>query len=100
MIEQSIMSVDASSPAEECRSPELTVMESKVLYLLWQGYKPRRVAEELGIGIAAVRSHEHNLHKKFGVCSNEALIEKAVALGYVSEDKLIIKVMEKYINNC
>jgi DNA-binding CsgD family transcriptional regulator len=82
-----LSSVDQS--ARSGRSPEkasapLTQREREVLSSISLGLQNKKIAEELGISLATVRNHVHNILEKLGVHSKLEAVSLAYQQGWVS----------------
>lgn len=65
--------------AEVAESASLSSREQEIMALLSQGKSVNSIAEELGISVNTVRTHNKNLYKKLGVHTKGDLLELLVS---------------------
>ena len=58
---------------EECRPTSLTVRQREIAALVAEGLINKQIARQLGIRVTTVKSHVHDLMRKFQVTRREAL---------------------------
>jgi DNA-binding CsgD family transcriptional regulator len=71
--------VEKLSVGAFARSHSLSQREEEVLTALCEGLRPTQIAERMGVAVATVRSHVHNLKEKTH-CSSMVELVKQVAL--------------------
>ncbi len=65
-------------------SPGLTPRELQVLELAADGFNGPKIAEELVVSVATVRSHFGNIYDKLGVGDRASAVAKAMRLGLIA----------------
>lgn len=58
---------------EECRPTSLTVRQREIAVLVAEGLINKQIARQLGLRVTTVKSHVHDLMRKFQVTRREAL---------------------------
>jgi DNA-binding CsgD family transcriptional regulator len=66
--------------------PSLTPRETEVLHRVASGLQNKEVAEKLGLSVATVRNHVHNILDKLGVHSKLEAVSLAFRNGWIVQD--------------
>ncbi len=67
------MQVKSTRHAVHPHSASLTQREQEVLELVFEGYTNNQIAQELVVSVHTVKTHLHNIYKKFGISSRAGL---------------------------
>ena len=67
-------------------APPLTRRETEILRHVAAGLQNKEVAQKLGLSLATVRNHVHNILDKLGVHSKLEAVSLAFRKGWVSGD--------------
>ena len=73
-----------ASAAAETVGPPLTVREKQILGVIARGLQNKEIAQELGISLATVRNHVHNILEKLEVHSKLEAVSLAFRRGWVT----------------
>jgi len=71
-------------PLALAKAPPLTGREREILRLVVAGLQNKEIAEELGLGVATVRNHVHNILEKLEVHSKLEAVSLAFRQGWVT----------------
>jgi len=71
-------------PVALAKTPPLTEREREILRWLADGLQNKEIARELGISLATVRNHVHNMLEKLDVHSKLEAVSLAFRQGWVS----------------
>ena len=74
----------ATRPVALAKTPPLTEREREILRWLADGLQNKEIARELGISLATVRNHVHNMLEKLDVHSKLEAVSLAFRQGWVS----------------
>ncbi len=74
----------AARPVALAKAPPLTEREREILRWLADGLQNKEIARELGISLATVRNHVHNMLEKLDVHSKLEAVSLAFRQGWVS----------------
>jgi DNA-binding CsgD family transcriptional regulator len=76
--------VTASGPVSVAKAPPLTDREKEILRWVAAGLQNKEIAHKLGISLATVRNHIHNILEKLDVHSKLEAVSLAFRQGWVS----------------
>jgi DNA-binding CsgD family transcriptional regulator len=79
-------SIPSTAPATglEAKTPPLTHREIEILRWVAEGLQNKDIAKQLGLSLATVRNHIHNILEKLGVHSKLEAVSLAFRSGWVS----------------
>lgn len=77
---------DRISQGSQARGTPLSKREREVLVLMSRGYRHRRIADELGLSIATIRTHSRNAYVKLGVSNQAAAVTEAFRRGLIKHE--------------
>ena len=76
----------ATGPVSLSKAPPLTEREREILRWVAAGLQNKEIAQKLGISLATVRNHIHNILDKLGVHSKLEAVSLAFRAGWVSRE--------------
>ena len=78
------LAVTAEAPPITAEAPPLTDREKEILRWVAAGMQNKEIAQKLGISLATVRNHIHNILEKLGVHSKLEAVSLAFRQGWVA----------------